>query len=568
MLSNTDQSQKPESTRIELSNQLSAKTVRKRQIALNILLLLSAFLILAMAYYCNFCRFPRTSDDANIFFAGSEISDGNWRLKGWWLPEDNFLTVDLPLYAFLVKCLGSTPYIMFYLPAALWAGVALLSLVLSGSGLTGKKRVVALAAVTTPVLLPIIGNHSSMEAIAHVWPHTGTILYVLLIFLLAKMAMSGRRAYSRSILVAYTLIVVLAVFGDSFAIYIGVIPVTVVAVFSIYCGGNLRQNLLVLVLTLFATLLGKILLEVNSVTGGFQLIHLPVKFVEFDYLGKNVVSVIQYFFKLFGCDFFGKEVFAFSIDGAALPVLRLPFLALLIAAFLALGKKVRASTSAVRSKWPVLENDYLDAMLAVAFAINVLAALFSDRITDAGSIRFMVPALVFGAILIARMEIKRQWVGAYFHFALLVSLAFSVISYAQKLRSAVLVSGEIEALSQWLSNNELHYGFAPYWSSSIVTAATNNRIEIRAVVADAEGKLKPFEWNGNREWYHIGATGAGRAVFVVAHEEEKIYYNQADVIRTLGEPLEKHAVGPYIVNLYDPGNERLKVLFLPPTATR
>jgi hypothetical protein len=568
MSPNTDQSQKPESTRIELSNQLSAKTVRKRQIAVKILLLLSALLILAIAYYYNFCRFPRTSDDANIFLAGSEISDGNWRLKGWWLPEDNYLTIDLPLYALFVKCLGSTPYIMFYLPAALWAGVALLSLVLSGSGFTGRKRVVALAAVTTPVLLPIIGNRSSMEAIAHVWPHTGTILYVLLVFLLAKMAMSGQRAYSKSILVAYTLVVVLAVFGDSFAIYIGVIPVTVVAVFSICYGGNSRQNLLVLVSTLLATLLGKILLEVNSVTGGFQLIHLPVKFVEFDYLGKNVVSVIQYFFKLFGCDFFGKEVFAFSIDGAALPLLRLPFLALLIAACLALGKKARASTSAARNKWPVLENDYLDAMLAVAFAVNVLAALFSDRITDAGSIRFMVPALVFGAILIARMEIKRQWVGAYFYFALLVSLTFSVISYAQKPRSAILVSSEVEALSQWLSNNELHYGFGPYWSSSIVTAATDNRIEIRATVADTEGKLKPFEWNGNREWYHLGATGAGKAVFVVAHEEEKIYYDQADVLRTLGEPLEKHEVGPYIVNLYDPGNERLKALFLPSSASR
>jgi hypothetical protein len=568
MLPNTDQSQKPKKIQTELSNQLPAKNVLKRQIGVKIPLLLSAFLILAIAYYYNFCRFPRTSDDANIFLAGSEISDGNWRLKGWWLPEDNFLTIDLPLYALLVKCLGFTPYIMFYMPAALWAGVALLSLVLSGSGLTGRKKMVALAAVTTPVLLPIIGNHSSMEAIAHVWPHTGTIVYVLLIFLLAKMAMSGRRAHSRSILIAYTLIVVLAVFGDSFAIYIGVIPVIAVAAFSIFYGNRPRQNLLVLVLTLFAGLLGKILVEVNSMTGGFQLIHLPVKFVEFDGLGKNVVSVIQYFFKLFGCDFFGKEVFAFSVNGAALPLIRLPFLALLIAACITFKKKLLASIRAVRNEWPVLEEDYLDALLAVAFTINVLAALFSDRITDAGSIRFMVPALVFGAILIARMQIKMQWVGVYFYFTLLVSMGLSLASYAGNPRSSVLVSREIETVSQWLSNNELYYGFGPYWSSSIVTAATDHRVEIRAVVADAGGKLKPFEWNGNKDWYRIRASGVGRAVFVLAHEEEKIYYDEADVLRTLGEPLEKHEVGPYIVNLYDSGNERLKSLLLPLSVAR
>jgi hypothetical protein len=562
-VANTDRPQKPESIQTALSNQLNAKNVLKRPIAVKILLLLSAFLILAIAYYYNFCRFPRTSDDANILLAGSEISDGNWRLKGWWLPEDNFLTIDLPLYALVVKGLGFTPYIMFYLPAALWAGVALLSLVLSGSGLTGRKKMVALAAVTTPVLLPIIGNHSSMETIAHVWPHTGTILYVLLIFFLAKMAMSGQRAHSTSILMAYTFIVVLAAFGDSFAIYIGILPVVTVAAFSIFCGSKSRQNLLVLVLTLFAGLLGKILVEVNSITGGFHLIHLPVKFVEFDELGKNVVSVIQYFFKLFGCDFFGREVFAFSIDGAALPLIRLPFLALLVAAFIAFYKKLFGSIRAIRNKWPVLEDDYLDAFLAVAFTMNVLAAVFSDRITDAGSIRFMVPALVFGAIFIARAQIKMPWVGTYFYFALLVSMGFSLISYARNPRSSVLVSREIEAVSQWLSNNELCYGFGPYWSSSIVTAATNSRVEIRAVVADSEGKLKPFEWNNNREWYHTGATGVGRAVFVLAHEEEKIYYGEADVLRTLGEPLQKHEIGPYIINLYDSGNERLKSLFLP-----
>jgi hypothetical protein len=566
MLPNTDRSQKQESSQIELSNQPRAKNTLTRRIAVRILLLLSAFLILAIAYYYNFCRFPRTSDDANFFLAGSEISDGNWRLKGWWLPEDNYLTIDLPLYALLVKCLGSMPYVMFYIPAALWAGVALLSLVLSGSGLTGRKKMVALAAVTTPVLLPIIGNHSSMEAIAHVWPHTGTILYVLLIFLLAKMAMAGQRAHSRSILMAYTLIVVLAVFGDPFAIYIGVIPVGTVAVFSIFYGSRSRQHLLVLVLTLLAGLLGRILLEVNSVTGGFHLIHLPVKFAEFDALGKNFVSVIQYFFKLFGCDFFGREVFAFSIDGAALPLMRLPFLALLIAAYIAICKKLLASIRAVHTKWPVLEDDYLDAFLALAFSVNILAALFSDRITDAGSIRFMVPALVFGAIFIARAQIKRQWVGAYFYFVLLVSIGFSLTAYVRNPRSSVLVSKEIEAVSQWLANNGLRYGFGPYWSSSIVTAATERQVGIRAVVADTEGKLKPFEWDGSSEWYHIGATDVGRAVFVLAHEEEKIYFDEADVLRTLGAPLEKHEVGPYIINLYDSGNERLKSLFLPSSA--
>jgi hypothetical protein len=86
---------------------------RKKQAAVKYALLVAVFIILAVAYYYSFRRFARSSDDANILLAGQEMSNGNWRLKGWWLPEDNFLTTHVLLYAILVKCIGFTPYIMF-----------------------------------------------------------------------------------------------------------------------------------------------------------------------------------------------------------------------------------------------------------------------------------------------------------------------------------------------------------------------------------------------------------------------------------------------------------------------
>jgi hypothetical protein len=180
---------------------------------------------------------------------------------------------------------------MFYLPAILLAGVASLSVVLAQGGRTGKERAVAVAAVTTPILLPIIRNNGAMDQIAHDWAHAGTILYVLFCFLFAKMAMSGQRARSTPILLAYTLIMVLAVFGDSFAIFIGAMPVIAVAAFSTIYGSKPGPNRLVLVLTILAAVLGRIFVEVNSLMGGFQLLHLQMRFVPFDDLGKNVVSV-------------------------------------------------------------------------------------------------------------------------------------------------------------------------------------------------------------------------------------------------------------------------------------
>lgn len=531
---------------------------RKKQAAVKYALVVTVFIILAVAYYYSFRRFARSSDDANILLAGQEMSNGNWRLKGWWLPEDNFLTTHVLLYAILVKCIGFTPYTMFYLPAILWAGVASLSVVLAQGGRTGKERAVAVAAVTTPILLPIIRNNGAMDQIAHDWAHAGTILYVLFCFLFAKMAMSGQRARSTPILLAYTLIMVLAVFGDSFAIFIGAMPVIAVAAFSSLYGSKPGPNRLVLVLTILAAVLGRILVEVNSLMGGFQLLHLQMRFVPFDDLGKNVASVVQYFFQLFGCDFFGKDVFAISINGPALSLIRLPFLVLLIAALVHIGKRFFASIKATDRLWPVVEGDYLDALLAVAVTINVLAGVFSNRITDASAIRYFFPALVFGAILIARTQTVTRWLGAYFYLALLASMAFSLMAYARNPRKPVLVAKEIEAVSSWLSNNDLSNGFGPYWSSSIVTAATENRVQIRALIVDGEGKLKPFEWEANKKWYHSAATGSTRRIFVLAHEAESNFYREADVLRTMGEPLDKHEVGPYIVNVYDASDQRLR----------
>ena len=175
---------------------------RKGRLLLKCALFTVLFIVLTVAYYHSFRRFPRTSDDANVVLEGSEMASGNWRLKGWLLPDDNFLTSSVLLYAILVKCAGFTPLLMFCLPAMLWAAVAALSAVLAQGGRTGTEKWVAMAAVATPVMLPIISNNGAMDQIAHDL-HTGTILYVLLCFLLAKKALSRSRERSTPILIVY-----------------------------------------------------------------------------------------------------------------------------------------------------------------------------------------------------------------------------------------------------------------------------------------------------------------------------------------------------------------------------
>jgi len=125
-----------------------------------------------------------------------------------------------------------------------------------------------------------------------------------------------------------------------------------------------------------------------------------------------------------------------------------------------------------------------------------------------------------------------------------------------------LVSKEIEVLSRWLSNNGLNFGYGPYWSSSIVTATTREQVKVRALLSDGAGKLKPFEFAAAKRWYEH--EGNSKAIFVLTRDEE-ISYSEADVIRTFGEPRDKSQVGPYIVNVYDSTNDRIRSFPLPPT---
>jgi hypothetical protein len=537
--------------------------VWKRHLAAKGLFIVFSFIVLSVAYYYNFRRFPRSSDDANSLLAGYDMSNGNWRLNRWWMPEDNFLTIDMLSYPGLIKCLGFNPYIMFYLPAMLWAGVAVLSVLLAQGGLA-RSKTLAVATVATLILLPVTWNNGAF-LISHAQIHVGTILFVLLCFLLVKKVMSGQSTHWRLRVIVYTSIMVLAVFGDPLAIFIGAIPVIAVAAFSALYGRDSGPLRMVLVATIVAVGLGKILLVLNSLTGGFEPSHLEMRFVSFNDLDKNVAWALQYFLTLFGCDFFGKDLFASPLTGAVLPLIRLPFLALLIVALYRVGKECLATVKAIDRQWPALENDYLDALLAAALTIDVLAAVFSTQIVNATTIRYLFPALVFGAILIARRQIVTRWLGPYLYLALSASLASSLVFCWQRPRRAVLVPKEIEAVSSWLSHNDLRYGFGPYWSSSIVTAATKDRVKIRALISDGAGRLKPFAWMADKTWYQSGATSGTKAIFVLVREEESSY-SEADVIRALGEPRDRYQVGPYIIDLYDPGSERLRSL-CPPAPT-
>jgi len=83
-------------------------------------------------------------------------------------------------------------------------------------------------------------------------------------------------------------------------------------------------------------------------------------------------------------------------------------------------------------------------------------------------------------------------------------------------------------------------------------------------VSDGQGKIKPFEWVAKKAWYQPKLP-SGTRVFVLACDvpQPPDFYEEPDVIRTLGEPKEKYHFASFIINVYEGSDEKLCSILLP-----
>jgi hypothetical protein len=426
-----------------------------------------------------------------------------------------------------------------------------------------------LAAVATPLLLPIIDGNGRMYFMTHAPMHITTIIYVLISFVLAKRALSQSSGQPILLLTAYTLLMCITLFGDPLAIFMGALPVCLVSGYSLIQDGARLSKLFLVIVTIITIVVTRVFLFLFSWTGGFEIaIPQEMRLAPISDLGKNLGTVAHFFFVLFGCDFFGKDLSSSLTNGAVLALIRLPFLGLLVLALVQIGRKFPLRVQTKDARWPVTESDYLDALLALGFSLCVLATALSTRITDDGAVRFLFPALVFGTILIGRVQTATRVRSLYLCFALIASITFYALDIATNSRKMKLTKPNIYVISNWLSKNNLHDGFGPYWSSSIVTVATKNGVRVRPLALDPHGVIRPYQWNGSKAWYLRGAVDKTRPVFVLVDNADTHFYSEEDLIRTAGEPFEKRQVGQYTVNFYNPESDWLDSFFIDPVSVR
>lgn len=493
--------------------------------------------LLSFIYFHVFLSFNKDSDDANALLIGQNLFNGNWNLHGWLIAPDNFMTSDEILYGVLLKVFGFHPAILAAVPAILWALLMVLSgwLAFIGQSFASAWRLLPVVIMLGFLMLP--GN-AALNAITQSPAHVGTMCYVIVIFLVA-----GRLIDCTKIRWWYAICLFvlagLATAGDPLAEFVGTAPVIVGALLTDQ--GSRSTRLTIGLSVCLGSLLGHEAIRFNMAFGGFSAIGIPMVFASAPEFSKNISLTVQGLLMIFGADFLGMPL------KSALPtLLRLVMLSFIITVAWSWLWRSKEALDKFPNK---IGNSvtFIDVTITAGIILNILAALLSTALVNVSSGRYFLPVLVLGSILLSRKKNISTIMISIYAITFIVSGTIFIKSYSEV--KPKLVSSETALLSKKLEKLGLHDGYAPYWTSSIVTVWSKELVRVRALVQTGDKQLIPYRWQADRSWYprHLALT---KPFFVLSMPGPNSPISQASVLKTFGEPCSSHESGNYQINIY------------------
>ena len=186
-------------------------------------------------------------------------------------------------------------------------------------------------------------------------------------------------------------------------------------------------------------------------------------------------------------------------------------------------------------------------------ALGLAAFMASANVKDRGTLRYMVPFVLSGAVLTGRvLGGKVRGNGSVAVILAIVGTAYSV-TVMWDLRKPPALDPAI-ALAGWLEDHGLKQGYGPYWDASIVTASGHGRVAVRPVrgrdLHTGQRVIEPFRWMSDRAWYLDEP-----ATFVCFKRDPApkfgFFITEPLCASCFGTPSATHTVGPYTVMTWD-----------------
>jgi hypothetical protein len=458
------------------------------------------------------------SDNASAVLQGDAMAHGNVLLRGWYLSDVSFFTTELPQYALVTLVHGVNAEATKLAAAMTYTLLVLLAAFAAKGRATGREAGVRVL-VTTVVLLAPQAVHGTAVVLSGP-DHVGTLVPLLVAWILLD-----RLPERRYLPVAVGALLCWTEVADQMAVYVGALPLALVAAFRLYRRPRSPVDLGLLVGAVVSVPAADLVLYGIRAVGGFHVWPADTSFATAQMLPHNARVTYESILLIFGGDFSGMTLRAATL----LVLVHLIGLALAVWGF------VRVVQGRVTSR--------LEPILAAGMAIDLLAYLFGTQAVSANAAREIAPVLVYGAVLAGRMvagrirELRLVPVLLVVLTLLAGSLAHNAARPAVPLRSA---------LGSWLAGHHLTHGVGDYWVADMTTVQTGGRVTI-APIAFTCHEFRPYLWEADTRWYDPAANDAD---FVVLDAKGRSDGTVTAATRAFGPPATTVAVDGFTVLVY------------------
>jgi hypothetical protein len=494
--------------------------------------------LIALLYTVSLHAFAATSDGATVVLEGQAMTAGHVLLHGWSLSLDSFWSVDALFYWVTELATGVRPMLLHFVPSIIAALVILVGALLARSGHSGPA---AWAAALTVVTLLAFPSHTLAVFFLQGPLHVGTALWCLIAFAGLR---SGR--FGRGWVVAVVLLAAGAL-GDAQIIVLGMVPAFVAGLVAMGRTRQWRAGIPAVSAAVAALFLAGVLRKIAEAVGAFTVDtnhprassgQVVTNLKDLATWGANMLGVGH------GTLGNGNVPAPFQVaHGVGLVVV----VAAVATATVAL---VRGAVTG-RTSAPDGAPWRLDDLLVVAFFADLGVFVVLTSSSDAGYLRYLTAAVIFGSILagrwvghltgvIASVPLRRAGAvaGLTVIAACAAGLGFNV--------TAARPGQPFAQLDRFLESHQLHHGIGDYWSASITTVATAGVVTVRPVITTPTGKVVRYQRQSALTWYE------NQSFEFLVFNSAKPWggVDSTTATATFGPVARTYAVGPYRVLLW------------------
>jgi hypothetical protein len=193
------------------------------------------------------------------------------------------------------------------------------------------------------------------------------------------------------------------------------------------------------------------------------------------------------------------------------------------------------------------DADLVTKTLVTGMAIDVAAYLFSNQPTGLGTARYLIPLLVFGAVLAGRHG--ADWLSRGRRGTLLLAAAGAYAGVLVITLATPVPVNDETALTAYLGREHLTYGLSDYWDASSVTVATRSQVLVRPIALSGKA-AHAYRWEAADAWFDPSIPG-NDARFVLRNTSRSESPQRRQTEAAFGPPSREYHVGHYEVWIWD-----------------